>query len=261
MIKDLTDFDRTAQYIYDFICNNLHEECFLEDIRVMLSDMINNDNSFVYELYSQDFLTGVVIGSHYESEVMIDYIYSTNKTSIEEFLDFIIKKYPAIPITYYFHKNEENFYQVFTEKKATFETISYVLNYNAYLIQNKIDHDFLSVLKYEPKYHKIVDKMSPADKVDLDMVYVVLRKKKPIGYIEVSLFEDGHVYIEHLNILPKYEDTNAANLLVQYISKLYIDYPIDVILSAYDDEKLNWYLSHGFEMEEGKTFIEAFLNQ
>lgn len=261
MVKDLTNFDQTAQYIYDFINNNLHEECFLEDIRVMLEDILNDENSFVYEMYRQDDLAGVAIGSHYDSEVMIDYIYSIDEKIIEEFLDFITQKYPNIPVNFYFHKNEGVFHQAFEEKKATFETVSFVLTYNAFLAQNKSEKNDLTILKYEPKYHKIVDKMSPADKVDLDMVYVVLRKKKPIGYIEVSLFEDGHVYIEHLNILPKYEDTNAASLLVQYISKLYIDYPIDIIVSAYDDEKLNWYLSHGFEMEEGKTLIEAFLNQ
>lgn len=100
--------------------------------------------------------------------------------------------------------------------------------------------------------------MKPTDKkMDLDLVYVVFNKRKPIGYIEISLFEDDHVYIEHFNILPKYDKIEVALKLLHHISNLYFDNAIDVILSAYDDEKIEWYKALGFEMEEDKTLIEA----
>lgn len=258
MIKKLVDIEKTSSFIFQYVTDVLHEQWSLNEIKEMLSEVLKNENCFIYEIYLLDELKGVAIGNASQTEVLIDFIYCNESMAIYELLDFFKNQYQNCTITFYFHQNEEIFYRSFKEKKASLEPVCHSLTYNSYLIQTKNKQDLITFFKYEPKYHKIINKMKPKDKeMNLDMTYVGLIKRKPIGYIEVSLFEDEHIYIEHFNILPKYEQNEIAVSFIQFISKLYINHPVDVIVSAYDDEKIEWYQSLGFEMEGDKTLIEA----
>lgn len=109
MIQKIVDAEKTALFIHNYICNELHEKNDYEKTSLWLNDNLENKSVFVYEFYLQDCLTGVAIGSLFPDEISIDDIYCNDLKAIGEFLDFLGKEYKNIPVTFYFHQKKSYF--------------------------------------------------------------------------------------------------------------------------------------------------------
>ncbi|MDE6660769.1 MAG: hypothetical protein K2J93_02960, partial [Anaeroplasmataceae bacterium] len=131
------------------------------------------------------------------------------------------------------------------------------LDYNGYHpISASIENKF-TVVPFEEKYESIFKKLkSKISKEEDSIIYTILKKHKPIGYMILSIEEKDTIYIEEIQILPKYEK-DIKTLCIKSILKNYSGYDISVIVSYTDDEERKFYESVGFEINPQRIFLEA----
>ncbi|MDE5565419.1 MAG: GNAT family N-acetyltransferase [Anaeroplasmataceae bacterium] len=255
MIQEVKNLEKTKEYIRHYVINVLKDDLLGEELSE-LGDLIEQEDTFIYEYYQKDVLEGVFIGSFNHKTIFVDF-YCNQTNGIIELIDFLKAKYAGYILNVNFNKKEHILHQVLKNCSASIETVSYLLNYSSVIPSRKMDNDIL-IVKYNPKYDKMIKKMNPISKLDFEMVYVALKKKKPIGYIEISMYDEKTIYIENLDVLPKYKNIKADISLVDNILKNYLGYKINVIVSSYDDN-ISLYKDMGFEIEDGRTFFEASL--
>lgn len=251
MIQEVKDKNILIRYL-----DSLSE---FDDADEVATSLLEGDNSYVYGFWKDNNLVGLFAGDAYENYVSIDLLFGTAKDRLEEVILFLKSKYTGSSLEYLLYKNEENTKSILNKLHANIEISHHAMIWNPFYKTKSIALNSISICKYNEKYSKLFKKITPEKELDLEMVYVALKGKKPIGYIEIFFVED-EIYIEELKTLPKYSSKGVKELLVKEITKQFQEYQIVVLLSPYEEEGIRFYTSLGFEINDDRTMLIATIN-
>ncbi|MDE5715445.1 MAG: hypothetical protein K2I42_04855, partial [Anaeroplasmataceae bacterium] len=197
MIQEVQDLKFTTEFVYHYIIEELHEkQVEKDDVYEMLAYAKEDKNSYVYESYLNGEVNGVFIGGIQENTISLDDFFCNKSEIFYDLFNFFKNRFQGYTLVSYFYKKDEILKNVLENHSASIEMSSYLMSYNSFLSNiKKIKEDIL-LIKYDKKYFKILKKLNAKTDLDLEMVYIVLKKKKPLGFVEVSLLNENDVYIE-----------------------------------------------------------------
>ncbi|MDE6408052.1 MAG: GNAT family N-acetyltransferase [Anaeroplasmataceae bacterium] len=251
MIQEVTDKNILINYL-----DSLSE---FEDALEVATYLLEGEKSYVYGFWMDNNLIGLFGGDAYENYVSIDLLFGIAKEKFEEVILFLKSKYAGSTLEYLLYNNEETTKSILNKLHANIEISHHAMEWNPFHKTTSISLNSISICKYNEKYAKLFKKLTTDKKLDLEMVYVAVKAKKPIGYIEASIVED-EIYIEELKALPKYISKGVKELLVKEIIKQFQEYQIVVLVSHYEEEEINFYRSIGFEINDDRTMLIATIN-
>ncbi|MDE5856357.1 MAG: GNAT family N-acetyltransferase [Anaeroplasmataceae bacterium] len=251
MIQEVTDKNILISYL-----DSLSE---FEDADEVATSLLEGEKSYVYGFWKDNSLIGLFGGDAYENYVSIDLLFGTAKERLEDVILFLKSKYTGSSLEYLLYNNEENTKSILNKLHADIEISHHAMEWNPFRKATSVTLNSISTCKYNEEYSKLFKKLTPEKELDLEMVYVALKGKKPIGYIEVSIVED-EIYIEQLKSLTKYISKGVRELLVKEIIKQFQEYQIVVLVSPYEEEEIHFYRSIGFEINDNRTMLIATIN-